>query len=421
MSGTVISGNYQDQTLSGTGYNDTISGGGGNDSISGLGGDDSLVGASGRDTILGGDGNDYINLGGNSGSSPDIGIGGAGNDTIYAPNGVASLDGGDGNDSLYGSSVANTILGGAGNDTIYGGSGQDYLNGGTGTNYYDLKNEGETAYVEDGGTGSTARIHGTFGVNNTTITNTPGTVTIGGTQQSYDFKVTGAGFDLYFKNFSGQLVFDNTTMAAPCFAEGTMIATAEGERPVETLRAGDLVATLSGRGAWFKPVRWVGHRRIDLARHAVPEAVAPVLVLPGALGRGVPSRPLRLSPDHALMVDDVLVPVGLLVDGVHVLRLPATGHIAYFHVELDAHDILLAEGAPAESYSDHGNRASFANAGVVAELHPDFARRDADADAAARRPDCAPRIADGAAIARIRARLDARRDGRAPAAISSAG
>jgi len=416
MSGTVITGTFRDETLSGTAFNDTISGGGGNDSIAGLGGDDLLVGSFGRDTILGGDGNDYINLGGSSGSNLDIGIGGAGDDTIVAPNGRASLDGGDGNDSLVGSSDANTILGGAGDDIIYGGSGQDYLKGGSGNNFYDLRNEGEKAFVEDGGT---ARIHGTYGPNAITITNTPGTVSVDGVSRAYDFKVTGNGFDLYFRNFSGQLVFDNTTITAPCFAEGTMIATAAGERPVEALRAGDLVATLSGRGAWFKPVRWVGHRRIDLARHAAPEAVAPVLVLPGALGPGVPSRPLRLSPDHALMVEDVLVPAGLLVDGLHVLRLPATGRITYFHVELDAHDILLAEGAPAESYSDHGNRASFANAGVMADLHPDFAPRDAGG--AARQPDCAPRIAAGAGLARIRARLEARRDAPAPDAISSAG
>src|SRR5690606_13531222 len=43
----------------------------------------------------------------------------------------------------------------------------------------------------------------------------------------------------------------------------------------------------------------------------------------------------------------------------------------YFHVELEQFDIILAEGVPAESYVDTGNRGMFQNADEVA-MNPDF-------------------------------------------------
>src|SRR6185312_13902281 len=67
----------------------------------------------------------------------------------------------------------------------------------------------------------------------------------------------------------------------------------------------------------------------------------------------------------------VLIPAKRLVNGLTIVQEPAaTAH--YFHVELASHDILLAEGLPAESYLDTGNRGQFANGGRYITLHPDF-------------------------------------------------
>ena len=45
----------------------------------------------------------------------------------------------------------------------------------------------------------------------------------------------------------------------------------------------------------------------------------------------------------------------------------------YFHVELDSHDVLIAEGAPAESYRDCGNRRNFENSlDEATTLHADW-------------------------------------------------
>jgi len=151
-----------------------------------------------------------------------------------------------------------------------------------------------------------------------------------------------------------------------CFLEGTRIATEQGEVAVEDLRAGMRVRTAAGG---LRPVAWVGHRRIDARRHPNPHLVWPVRVLRGAFAEGVPARDLYLSPDHAVAMDGVLIPVRHLVNGRTVLR-EMRDEVRYFHVELDAHDVLLAEGLPCESFLDTGNRGDFENGGAVVTLHP---------------------------------------------------
>ena len=152
---------------------------------------------------------------------------------------------------------------------------------------------------------------------------------------------------------------DITTTSFACFAGGTRILTARGEVTVERLREGDLaVAARTGRLA---PVRWVGHRHVDLRRLVRPCDVNPVRVRAHAFGPGRPNRDLLLSPDHALFVDGDLIPVRYLINGATIVQEHAD-EITYWHVELDCHDVLLADGLPAESYLDTGNRDAFAAA-----------------------------------------------------------
>jgi hypothetical protein len=167
---------------------------------------------------------------------------------------------------------------------------------------------------------------------------------------------------------------------AACFAEGTHIGTPRGPVPVELLREGDAVSLADGGSA---PLVWLGHRRVDCRRHPRPHDVLPVRVRKGAFGPGAdgvgrPVRDLVLSPDHAVLFDGVLIPVRYLLNGATIVQ-QTVAEVRYFHVELPAHAIILAEGLATESYLDTGNRAAFANGGAVAALHPDFARRVWDA------------------------------------------
>ncbi len=160
-----------------------------------------------------------------------------------------------------------------------------------------------------------------------------------------------------------------TTITIACFAEGTLIRTDAGDVPVQDLREGDRVVLASGG---MRPIRWIGWRHMDLARHPDPRLVRPIRIAAGAFADGVPARDLRVSPDHALFVDGFLVPARLLVNGGTIIQDTDCASITYFHIELDSHDILLAEGLAAESYLDTGNSGLFANAAEPLILHPDL-------------------------------------------------
>ncbi|CAH0250496.1 Hint domain-containing protein [Roseomonas sp. CECT 9278] len=367
------------------------------DRVDGIGGSDTISGRSADDTLIGNEGNDSL-LGG---SDDDSLVGGAGADTLVGGTDENVLDGGEDGDLLLGGSVADTIMGGAGNDTISAGSGDNLMSGGAGNDIFlDIPNNGRQYFDGTGGGVDSIFVDGNYETYYSTVEGA-NTVNIGGQNLPYNFRISGAGFDMYFNNVNGNAYFeDGDIIPIVCFGEGTMIMTPDGERAVETLRAGDLVVTAGGQGAPVKPVRWVGHRSVDLDSHPRPLEVSPILVLPGALGAGVPHRPLRVSPEHGLLVDGVLVAAGLLVDGTHVIRLPARGRVTWFHVELDAHDLLVSEGAASESYLDMGNRHAFANAGAVAMLHADFGAAPGASPEA-----CRPRVTGGAALDAARAAL----------------
>ncbi|WP_168356038.1 Hint domain-containing protein [Sphingomonas gei] len=185
-----------------------------------------------------------------------------------------------------------------------------------------------------------------------------------------------------------------------CFAEGTQILTPSGGRAVEQLAVGDAVLTAAGQE---RAIRWVGWMTAFPARYPRPGEVNPVRVKAHAFAPSVPERDVRLSPGHAVHVEGVLVPVGHLVNGATIIQ-ESVESIRYFHIELDTHDVLLAEGLPCESYLDDGNRASFANSGEAVALHGRLDPKSWD-DA------CAPMVAAGPQLVEIQQRLHARAEG----------
>lgn len=144
-----------------------------------------------------------------------------------------------------------------------------------------------------------------------------------------------------------------------CFASGSLIQTTHGEVAVEDLRVGDHVVTASGQA---RPIRWLGHRTIVCRGHVDPPSVQPVCIRAGAFGLGRPTRDLLVSPGHALLVDGVLITAAALVNGVSILverNVPEV--FTYFHVELADQSLILAEGAPAETFIDNAARENFDN------------------------------------------------------------
>jgi hypothetical protein len=148
-----------------------------------------------------------------------------------------------------------------------------------------------------------------------------------------------------------------TDVTPLCFCAGTAIATPRGDVLVERLRVGDLVLTRTGAA---RPVLWVGTGQV-LATRGRRSAATPVIVRKDALGPNVPHRDLHVTKAHSLYFDNVLVPVEFLVNHRTIVWDDHAREVTLYHIELETHDVLLANGAPAESYRDDGNRWLFQN------------------------------------------------------------
>ena len=224
------------------------------------------------------------------------------------------------------------------------------------------------------------------------------TVTEGGNlyQQTLAGTYTNVSFQVAPDHGIGTLVTMNST--TPCFVTGTRIATDRGEVVVEALTIGDHVRLFDGRTA---PIVWIGHRRVDCFHHPRPDQVWPVRVAADAFRTGEPRRDLFLSPDHAVFIENVLIPMKYLINGTSITQVKVA-EVMYHHVELAAHDVLFANGLAAESYLDTGDRSNFSNGGHVVVLHPHFSTRVWEG------MGCAKLVVAGREIDIIRRRLDAR-------------
>ena len=165
-------------------------------------------------------------------------------------------------------------------------------------------------------------------------------------------------------------------LSSVCYVAGTHILTSDGERTIESLLPGEMVATLSGSKIIQQPIKWIGRRRVDIAAHPRPDTVVPIRVCRHAVADNVPRVDLLVSPDHAILFDGKLICARQLVNGTTIRQDIRRPIVEYLHIELDEHAILLAEGLPAESYLDTGNRRFFGNGGQPLVLHPDLTKSD---------------------------------------------
>lgn len=188
-----------------------------------------------------------------------------------------------------------------------------------------------------------------------------------------------------------------TAGPVPCFVRGTLIATSDGERPVETLRIGDEVVTASGQ---TKPILWIGTRSYHPSFVANNKKVQPIRIVAGALDDNLPKRDLFVAPCHAVLIDGILIPAGELINHATVTQADVESQLDYFHIELEDHDCVIAEGVSAETYVDDANRNMFHNADEYYALYPN--REDVEPVYAA------PRVDDGEELQAVRDRLAAR-------------
>ncbi|KQP87548.1 Hint domain-containing protein [Methylorubrum extorquens] len=174
---------------------------------------------------------------------------------------------------------------------------------------------------------------------------------------------------------------------------------------VEDLQIGDIVVTASGK---HRPIKWIGTRSY-IGRFANANSnVLPVRFKAGSLADGIPARDLRVSPKHAMFLDGVLIPAEHLVNGVSIVKEERVEELTYFHIELESHDVLIAEGAASESFVDDNGRGIFHNAHTFAAMYPNEQRVTA--------VYYAPRVEHGFVLEAVRQRLNERAGLQVPAA-----
>jgi Hint domain len=153
---------------------------------------------------------------------------------------------------------------------------------------------------------------------------------------------------------------DDRGGGAHCFLKGTQILTVQGERSIEDLRIGDLISTVSGEP---KPIKWIGRMRVVRGSAAWNSEVAPIRIARGAFNGDLPHSDLYVSDRHRLLISGLLIPAGDLANGSSITRLKSTDVdvLEYLHIELASHEVILANGAPAETLEGNASRADFDN------------------------------------------------------------
>lgn len=260
-----------------------------------------------------------------------------------------TIDGGAGDDCIFGEGGDDSLIGGLGADTMEGGSGDDTLV--VGQDDVALGNDGDDTFqivdVGDSGAGTLTITGGDDGqtAGDTLDFNgqlSPGSLNI--TTIAPDGSLSGTAMLL-----DGTSVTFSGIESIICFAKGTQIATARGLCRVEELQRGDSIWT---KDHGLQPLVWKGESLVPGQGPATPIRLAA-----GFMGL---SKPLRLSPQHRILVTDptadilfgnsqVLVPAFAFLDDPHVDKTPCTS-ITYVHLLLPRHEVIFANGLAVESF-----------------------------------------------------------------------
>ncbi|MFT5799098.1 MAG: hypothetical protein ACI9PY_003814 [Ascidiaceihabitans sp.] len=183
---------------------------------------------------------------------------------------------------------------------------------------------------------------------------------LGSTSNGYPVIVDDFGdFFAISNGYPGNPLNLNETNFVMCFGAGTQIAAPNGDIKVEDLVIGDDILTADGQTV---PVKWVGRKTVQ--KLFAGATMEPVRINAGALGNDLPHADLTVTGDHGMVIDDYVINASALVNGTTINWVPRdelAARITYYHIETDAHDVILANGAPSETFVDAVSRKNFDN------------------------------------------------------------
>ena len=252
----------------------------------------------------------------------------------------------------------------------------------SGTGYNALYNTSYTAVIDD----DDANLDGAADANETVSINGGAFGATAGPPYDINVSFTDTGGNphvetFYFFNTGGSWYFipgpgsvftvgatlgsyqSHTTTPTPyttvtCFVRGTLIETEHGPLPVERLQSGSKVLTTDGE---FKTLRISMSRKLGAQELCDNPNLAPVRIMAGSLGNGMPKSDLLVSRQHRMLVSskvcermfgqpDALVAAIRLTELPGIFVEPVYGDVEYFHLIFDRHEVIFAEGAPTESF-----------------------------------------------------------------------
>lgn len=124
----------------------------------------------------------------------------------------------------------------------------------------------------------------------------------------------------------------------------------ECERRIEELTIGDLLPTAFGEVRPIQRIRNFSYKKGDSSKPSRRDAL-PIRISRSALAPDVPHADLFVTRRHALFIDGVLVPADSLINNTTIKIYDADefDELEFFHIELDGHDVIFAQGAPCET------------------------------------------------------------------------
>ncbi|MCZ4350935.1 Hint domain-containing protein [Roseovarius aestuarii] len=143
-----------------------------------------------------------------------------------------------------------------------------------------------------------------------------------------------------------------------CFTPGTQIATPTGLRLIDDLQPGDMICTYDQTEL---PLRALPSRHVDAAELAAFPKLRPIRIQAGALGLGLPTRDLLVSPQHRVLAASNIVQrmfgcKEILVAACKLTALPGVdaaddmSEVTYMHLVMDHHCVVWSNGLPTESF-----------------------------------------------------------------------